>query len=244
MSRTLEIDGGYNLRDLGDYPTRHQRFTRRRVLIRGGNLDKVSDAGQQQLLDYGVRTIIDLRDEWEVEKYPTLFSQKRPINYLNLPLIGARLADDAAWTALAQDVSLATWYVRYVEHCQIQIGEIIAAVAESPAATLFHCHAGKDRTGIIAALLLGAVGVSKQAIIEDYVQTSSQITHLTEAWRAYAVQNGHDLERLKRESASEPETMHSLLNYLHEQYGGVTGYLKTCGVSVKHLERLRTQFVG
>lgn len=245
MSRTMVVDGGYNLRDLGDQPTRNGRRTLRGLLLRGGNLDGLSVTGRQQLLDYGVRTVIDLRDEWEVEQYPTPFSQSVvACAYCNLPLIGARLSADPVWEAETQTMSLEGLYAHYLDRCRTQIAAIVAAVVDSAPATLFHCYAGKDRTGIIAALLLGAVGVTDDAIVEDYAQTAAQITHLAEAWRAHARATGYDLARLEHEIDSQPSTMRSMLDHLNTRYGGVVDYLLACGVTTTQLSVLQQRFVG
>src|SRR5689334_13916500 len=75
MTHQLDIEGGYNIRDLGGYPTKDGRTTQPHRLIRSGNLDKMSARGQQQLIDYGVKTIIDVRDEWEAQHFPNPFVQ-------------------------------------------------------------------------------------------------------------------------------------------------------------------------
>src|ERR1041385_593182 len=194
MPCQLDIEGGYNIRDLGDYPTKDGLSTQRHVLLRAGNLDKISSAAQQQLINYGVKTVIDLRDEWEAEHFPNPFAQSTTIKYINLPLIGDSLSNDAAWKAETRNYTgLHELYAKYLDHCQRQLGTIVSAIAESAFTTLFHCHAGKDRTGIVAALLLGAVGVPDAAIAEDYALSTSQITHLVEQWREYAIQHGQDM---------------------------------------------------
>jgi protein tyrosine/serine phosphatase len=99
MPHQLDIEGGYNIRDLGDYAIKDGCFTRRRVLFRAGNLDKLSLTGQQQLIEYGVKTIIDLRDEWEAQNFPNPFAHSKSATYLNLPLIGKNLSSNATWKA-------------------------------------------------------------------------------------------------------------------------------------------------
>jgi protein-tyrosine phosphatase len=169
MVHQLEVEGGYNIRDLGDYPTQDGHSTRRGVLIRGGNLQNLSGMAQQQIMDYGVKTIIDLRDEWETQSFRNPFVQSSTITCLNLPLIGNTLSANPTWKADTQNyTALYELYAKYLDHCQRQLGTIVSAIAENSFATLFFCHAGKDRTGIVAALLLGAVGVPDVAIAEDY----------------------------------------------------------------------------
>ena len=224
--RHLTVEGSYNVRDLGGYPTQDGHHTRWRMFIRAGNLDKVSTTGRQQLLDYGVKTIIDLRDEWEVQNFPDVFAHSEAANYLNLPRIGNSLAKDEQWKTTTRTYTLLhELYVTYLDHYQSQVGAIIAAVAESKPATLFHCHAGKDRTGLVAALILGAVGDPIPVIAEDYVETNPQIAPLVAQWREDALKQGQDMRRFERDVAAGSETMISTLNYLQERYGGVANYL-------------------
>src|SRR5689334_817200 len=146
----LSIEGSYNVRDLGGYPTTDGRAIRSQMLIRAGNLDKLTNTGQQQLIDYGVRTIIDLRDEWEVRRYPDKFARSTAVTYLNIPFLGDNYVEEepARIVITVQDI-----YCVYLDNCQPQIGAIVTAIAEHPSAIVFHCHAGKDRTGIIAGLV-------------------------------------------------------------------------------------------
>jgi len=239
----LDIEGGYNIRDLGDYPTKPGCVTQKRVLLRAGNLDKISLTAQQQLIGFGVKTVIDLRDEWEVQNYPNPFAYSESVSYLNLPLVGNNLSSNAAWKAETQDyTALHELYAKYLDRCRPQLGAIVSAIAESTFATLFHCHAGKDRTGSVAALLLGTAGVPAAIIAEDYALSASQIPHLINQWRENAVRHGQDMQNFERDVASNSETMLRMLDYLTRHCGSATNYLLDCGVSDSQLEHLRMQF--
>src|SRR3954468_15212946 len=95
--RNLIVEGSYNVRDLGGYPTADDQTTHWKVFIRAGSLSDVSPEGCQYLNDYGVKTIIDLRDEWEAEMFPNTLAQVADTRYVNLPLIGNHLSQDANW---------------------------------------------------------------------------------------------------------------------------------------------------
>ncbi len=242
--RHLPIDGTYNVRDLGGLPTTDGHVTRWQTFIRAGNLDKVSAAGCQYLTTYGVTTIIDLRDEWEVESYPNVFAHVARVHYANLPLIGDRYAQDETWKAASERYThLHELYAYYLDNCQPQIASIIGALSASSSCTIFHCYAGKDRTGLIAALVLGAVGVSADTIAADYALTGEQITHLVTEWRAYAIQHNRDLAALERDAAANPQTMLDTLAYLTTRYGGVRPYLLACGVTEEQIMMLKRRLV-
>lgn len=238
--RTLVVDGGYNMRDLGHLPTGDGRRTLPNVLIRSGNPDTLTDHGQRQLRAYGLQTVIDLRDAWEVESYPTPYSQSEAVQYLHRPFLG----DDPDWNADAAYDTLAALYIRYLEYCRRSIRAMIDTIAESAPVTLLHCYAGKDRTGIVAALVLGVAGVLPEAIIEDYAQSAAQLTHLTDGWREHARAHGQDTAQLERDIASAPETMRTVLDYLQQAHGGIGPYLLACGVAPQTLEALRRRLVA
>lgn len=243
--RHIVLEGGYNVRDLGGYPTQDGRVTRWKVLLRSGNLDKISPTAQQILVDYGVKTIVDLRDDWEVERYPNVFAQATAVTYRHLPLIGNTLADrDAQRKEEGSGIEMHLFYARYIAECQPRIGAIISAIADSEGCALFHCYAGKDRTGIIAALILSAMGVSADVIAEDYGLSETHISHLLERRRAQAAATNLDVTRFERIYAAKPHTMLTLLTSIAEQYGDARSYLAQCGVSRSQLDRLQARFVG
>jgi protein-tyrosine phosphatase len=214
------------------------------VLIRAGNLDQIPASSQQQLMAMGVKTIIDLRDEWEVEHYPNVFAQSQNVNYVNLPLIGNHLSNSEAWQQeTLHYASLHELYCIYLDRCQAQVGAIISTIAESTPTIVFQCYAGKDRTGIIAALLLGVVGVPDHLIAEDYSHSKAQIGHLIEQWRAYALQQGRDMQRLALDAGSEATTILEMLAHIRRQYGTVADYLRACGVTDRQLAQLRSRFI-
>ncbi len=244
MNRQLRIPGTYNVRDLGGHLTHSGRVTRWRVLLRAGNPNSLSSESQQQLADYGVTTVIDLRDEREVEQFPTVFAHSDSVLYFNRPLLGTLLNADETWQAEKDNYTLLhDLYCKYLERCRPQIGAIITTIAEHVPGVVFHCHAGKDRTGIIAALLLAAVDVQESAIAEDYALSAHQIAPLVEQWRTYAAQHAQDMGQFERDVASTPETAIAMLIYLKNQYGSIDHYLQSCGVTQVHLARLSTHFL-
>jgi protein-tyrosine phosphatase len=242
--RHIDLEGGFNVRDLGGLPTHDGRLTSEFMLIRAGSLDKLTLQAQQKLINYGVKTIIDLRDEWEVRDYPNVFVNSTDVQYWNLPLIGDRLSQDSVWTAETDRYAeLHELYAHYLVHCQPQIRAIFSAIAEGSPTTLFHCYAGKDRTGIVAALLLGVAGVPDGVIADDYAETTAQISHLKPRWLSYAIEHEEDMQRFERNTGSDARTMAVLLDNIRQRYGDIAAYLQHCGVSPDQLEGLKKRFV-
>lgn len=244
-TRDLNIEGSYNVRDLGGYPTADGRTTRSQVFIRAGNLDKVPPDAQQQLIDYGVTTVIDLRSGMETERFPNVFAQSDKVAYHNVSLFDISPDSERERHARTHESpALADLYRQFLDHARPRVTQVMSMLAESDSTTLFHCHAGKDRTGIIAALLLALAGVPEDIIVQDYALTESRIAHLIPVWREQALAAGMDLQRFEREVSANAETMIEMLRHLNEQYNGVTEYLLGCGLSQEQLDALKARFVG
>src|SRR5262249_37071735 len=151
--RLLAWDGCYNARDLGGLPTLDGSQTRWRAVIRSDLLNRLSGAGVQAMLDYGVRTIIDLRGFQDAQTEPSVFAAPltndyRP-TYLNLPLEHYYPHVSAL---ISKAESRAEVYCIILDHYAAAVVTIMRAIATAqPGGVVVHCHAGKDRTGIVAA---------------------------------------------------------------------------------------------
>jgi protein-tyrosine phosphatase len=218
-----------NLRDLGGMATPTGR-TPFGVFVRGDDLGQLNQEGITALRAYGVSTILDLRRPQEVLA-DTAYPFAPPL-YLHLPL----LEDEDAALPFANLDQVYDFIVRFRSE---RLAEILTALAQSPNPVLFHCQAGKDRTGIIAALLLSLAGVSDQAILEDYALSD---TYLASLYARLAAQAAPDqLSRVLADSACPPQRLAALLDYWQEQEGGLTGYLLQSGLSPTDLALLRAR---
>ncbi len=236
--RWYRLSGAYNVRDLGGYATAQGEHTRYAALIRADSLHHLTHADQQALRDLGVRTIIDLRNDSERESAPNVFLGAADITVHAIPIIRSR-------PPAAALMSLTPLYRFFVESCQTGFAEALSAIADAPAGgVLFHCTAGKDRTGMLAALALGIAGVPDEAITADYTLTG----------RAMDVLRPILLEPLRRMGiperlgepllSSDPALIGDVLALLKTRYGGVTGYVRAIGVSDARIDRLRARLVG
>ena len=171
QKRHLELEGAYNIRDLGGYPTVDGQTTRWGTVLRGDNMHRLPSESQAALIDYGVRTVIDLRKDYELEQMPNVFAGSSAVDYHHQDMLGdtgtiesaERPSSDEMWSSIAIN------YVHFLEERRPQVGETLATLAATGALPgIFHCAAGKDRTGLIAALLLGIAGVPANTIAEDY----------------------------------------------------------------------------
>jgi protein tyrosine/serine phosphatase len=245
--RLLDWQATLNTRELGGYPAKGGGGTRWQALVRSENPALLTRQGQQALVDYGIRTIIDLRYPAELEIDPSPFAKPnvgdatRP-DYLNIPLdvdqdLEWKVGDDAAR-------SMCSLYYRLLETNRGHVAEVLRAVARArPGGVLFHCHAGKDRTGLITAMLLSALGVSEEIIIQDYAFSTPQLQErsereLTEPW---VLAEKVDFYRVL--FSNLPDTMDLTLKYLKQTYGSAAGYLKTTALTEDDLAALRERLI-
>jgi protein-tyrosine phosphatase len=133
------------------------------------------------------------------------------------------------------------FYVDTLETCAPRIAEAVAAVATAPSgAVAVHCFVGKDRTGIVAAILLDLAGVEREAIVADYALSEGRVGSLVDAWIGEAAD---DAERVFREriSTAPAGAMTLTLDTLEVEYGGTTGYLRSAGLDAATLGRARAR---
>jgi protein-tyrosine phosphatase len=222
--RRLRIPGTRNLRDVGGYPAGRGRRTRWRTLLRTDALDVLPSDSQAALLDIGLRQVIDLRWPHEIDEFPSVFRRSSRVAYRTIPL----LRDDPT-----PQLGLAGVYLHMLDERGPQLATIVRSLLEPgglPA--VIGCAAGKDRTGVAIALILAAVGVPDDVVIEDYALSRAVFAeevndeHLVD-WRGAAV----DVE-------CQPEYMAGALLHLERRHGGPHELLRRHGISEPEIARL------
>ena len=238
-TRHLPVLGTHNVRDLGGYPTATGP-TRFRRLLRADALHRLDDAGIATLTEAGVTTVIDLRHGDELAHQPNPFATHETVGYHNVSLL-----DGLAPSMMSEGDLLLELYQLALTKRQSAIAEVLTLIADAPAGTvLFHCTAGKDRTGIIAALLLGLAGVEAADIVDDYAQTAERIAPIVAEITAGAVARGADPESFQRLLASDPATMTATLAFIEAEFGSVPAYLSLIGLEASTITRLRNRLLG
>ncbi|MGZ4352997.1 MAG: tyrosine-protein phosphatase [Gaiellaceae bacterium] len=216
MSRVLAWDGCVNVRDLGGLPTEDGGVTRSGCVVRGDKPSRLTDAGWQALAAHGIRTVVDLRaaEELADESPPRI-----PVDVVRVALMSehdhAYMTQTAATLEEVEEVEeqFRLWYLDTLERHREPVRRALEAIADAPAGGVFvHCVGGRDRTGIVAALLLRLAGVSVADAAEDYAATAE------------------DTPR---------EAMAGVLAELDRRYRSVAGYLREIGLDEARLARLR-----
>ena len=196
-------------------------------LIRSANLSFLSERGRAELLASSLGRIIDLRNRAERKIDAAPFAGN-PV-YLNLPLLPQQHAaiDEAHTTGRTN----ADFYRAYLDHAGNQIVSVFGAMLDAPPGpVLIHCHAGKDRTGLVAALAQELCGVPREQIATDYAETDRHLGNF------YAAQLERQPDPEKRAQlagfqVSRPEDILAALEYLDAQWGSVHAYLQAFGIS-------------
>jgi len=233
MTRKLSWDGFLNVRDLGGLPLANGGETAFGRVARSETPSFLTDQGWRELRDHGVRTLIDLRCPSE-GGYETRFGLRR----LCEPVFRQ---DDPEFVARVRDVrDTATFYRVLVGFSHDSITRAVAAVADAPAGgVLIHCHSGRDRTGIVSALLLAVAGVPPEAIADDYVATRAALEPRHEQDVAGA-ETPEDQEWLERIHDVRPETILDTL----EAVGDPVAYLLAGGATADQVERVRARLAA
>ncbi|MEV4690550.1 tyrosine-protein phosphatase [Micromonospora echinospora] len=232
--RLLRWPGCLNVRDAGGMPTEDGRLIRPGALIRSDFVGRLTPAGRRELDSYGVSRLLDLRSVEEATRRQSPFVDDP--RYLHIPLVDpARRAErDPENERTLRDI-----YRVKIERNAHRIVAGVAAVASAPpGGVLVHCVLGKDRTGILVALILRAAGVPEEVVAADYAATA---VHLRERFdRELAKAKDPQLrEFLRAQQGSDPATILGMLDRVDELHGSVPGYLLDHGLPTDELERLR-----
>ncbi len=238
-SRHLEWDFCLNVRDLGGLATVPGEVLPLDRFVRADSLSRLTPAGQQALLAYGIRTVIDLRKPQEASAEPHAFMQHPSVNYLNMPL--ERFTPHVS-AKIVKAQSRGEVYCIILDHYPDLIAAVLRAfIHADPGGILFHCHSGKDRTGTIAALTQRLVGVPDELVVEDYALSQERL--LEDRDSTPDVANDKAPVHFWDQPTALPEMMTMMLNHLDDVYGGTAGYLTAAGLMKTELDAIRQRLL-
>jgi protein-tyrosine phosphatase len=235
--RRLTLDGCFNFRDLGGYQAGNG-VTRWRRLFRADALHGLTSDDLAHLAERGVRTILDLRSAAELERgrcpdHPALV-------YRHLPMMVEVPTPDESW---AFPSGAAAGYMTMLSAAEDCVRIAITLVCDPGVyGCVIHCSAGKDRTGILTALLLGILGVRDQDIVDDYAASGEAMERMVAAWTAERPEARDVLEKYTPMLTAHPETMRAFLTSFRQQYGSFDGYARSIGVG-EMLPELRRNII-
>jgi len=243
----LHWEGCLNVRDLGGLETEDGRRTRSGVIVRSDNVRALTDDGWRALADHGITRIVDLR-------WPEELAEDAPrdvdIEVVHVSVLGegidsAYIAELDAHLDSVDDVAdhYAWSYVDFLERYRDRFGRAVAAIADADGPVVVHCMGGKDRTGLVVALLLRLAGVPREDVAADYARSAENLAPALAEWIEHAADETERRKRI-RLSGTPAEGMARVVEEIERRYGDVAGYLGAAGVTGTQLERLRERLVA
>ncbi len=246
--RRVALEGTFNFRDLGGYGTVHGRRVKWGEVYRSDNLSRLTDNAVGMIASMGIRLVCDLRSDGEAESRPNRLPENQGIETCHLPVVQGKIDGIAAFEKIKQgdtswftDDFMLNGYLNGMDGFAEIWGNLISRLAEKDSrAMVFHCSAGKDRTGIAAALILSVLGVPEDTIIADHQMSNTCIApalgDIYSRIRSYGV----DPERIAGYFAAPRECIVAMLDHLRNAHGSAARFLTTrCGVPPKTIEDLR-----
>lgn len=229
-----------NFRDLGGYPTEDGRSLRWRTLFRSDALHALSNSDVRHVRDeLAMSDIVDLRSTFELTSEGRGPLGDEPIEFHHTPLFdGDPSASDRG---MAAQMPLGDRYIGMMEMAHSKIANVVRILAHAQGGAVYHCAAGKDRTGVISAVLMGVLGVSDDLIVADYALSGERIDEIIA--RVMSMKGYQDtLNDMPEDTLhAHPESMETVVAGVAEKWGSMAGYLREGGLADEDVERLRAK---
>lgn len=230
--RRIPMDGIYNFRSLGGYAAGEEkdRITKHGVLYRSARPHELSKADEEKFHALKIKTVIDLRSDWENESYPDDFLEGTDVLYCNIDVMPQLDPEKIEQMSAKSDgKGMASFYMALLDTRKEKLAEVFHQIVKGVenGAVLFHCSVGRDRTGVVAALLLLLSGVDAKDIVADY--------QISETY----------LEGMIEETLYTPfSNMVSFIEYVEKNYGDVFQYMEEIGVSKEEVATIQEAFTA
>lgn len=240
MQRVIELAGCLNFRDLGGYEAEDGSMVRWRRLFRSDALHRLTADAVAHLRDViRLGDVIDLRSSAELGSDGRGALAQEPLRFHHLPLFDGETRQADSRPAH----SLADRYVLLAEFAKAPIARVIETIASSADPLVYHCAAGKDRTGVVSAIVLGLLGVKDDIIVADYAATRENLDAIID--RLMGLDGYRSmLDALPPDTMhAEPETMIDFLGHMRAEYGSMRGYASSAGVSDDVVRRLKQRLL-
>ena len=239
--RRIELAGPVNFRDLGGYATVDGERVRWRRVFRSDSLGPVTPADASHLTEeLGLVSVVDLRSTDEVEKEGRGALVDAAVEYHHLPLFEVVPGLRPEWPDTLHEL-----YRRLLTDSADRVAAVLRVIASADAhPVVFHCVAGKDRTGIVAALVLGLLGVSDEDIVTDYALTQEVMAAMIERYPRRAFKSSVGSPYPSAILRAEAETMRHTLGELADAYGSAVGWAASAAVDPAAIAALRSALLS
>ncbi len=239
-AQRLFFDDLINCRELGGMPGSDGAVFKKGILLRSGSPSLASKEAYKQMKEFGVRTVIDLRSKAELEHYGNPFNDG-VTHFYNIPLfVGDPDSEDDPTMKFLETHPMGEFYVMMVQVLGHEIVDILRIIIkETDGYILFHCAHGKDRTGVVCAILYLLIGASVEDIVLNYKVSYEYAKHFLDPLIADRVDN------MKHTLRSDAENMVILLNYFKEKYDlNIADYLRENGMKDEEIDLLKARITA
>jgi protein-tyrosine phosphatase len=244
--RVLALEGAWNARTFAGLQGRNGPIPAM-AFVRTADLSRLTDADRDRLAAAGVALDIDLRTGDEEQQSPDVLAKDPRFDYQRISLMGTEKMDLQKMMTSFPD-TLGAAYVQCLGSNQPQFREVFQRIAaQRDGAVLFHCTAGKDRTGIISGILLDLAGVPRADIVHNYAVSAHYLegqpkdSAMNVQMMALMKQHPEIARKMAGMGGTAPENMEMFLDTLHQQYGGAAGFLKEVGLSEAEIHSLQVR---
>ena len=234
ISGAFPLKGTQNTRELGGYVTKDGKITKYKTFIRSSSLYNLTKEDIKFLLNYGIKVVLDLRSTEETKEKPSKLKDITGIKYFNVPLsvddMQAEITKENGYFDMIQG------YIKRLEN-KNAIKVIFNIIADNDeGALLFNCTAGKDRTGIVAMLLLGLCNVQLKDIVANYQISHTYMGEDPDFRQAFNITKS-------RVFLSKPEFIDATIEYVIDEYSSFENYLLSCGIDKQRLLNIKKRFL-
>ena len=253
----IDVEGAANVRDTGGLPTVDGRYTRHGVLLRADNLQGLTEADVYRLVDeLGVRAVVDLRTTGELHLEGPGPLRATDVVHHHVPLIPEapgepdeaeveRAVPHRPERAGSTPTDMTGYYVGYVEDAPSNLARALRVLADpATGPALVHCAAGKDRTGVVVALALSLAGVTRKAVVDDYVRSAERIEQVLARLQASSTYGPSLADADAADLRPVADSMERFLDHVDREYGGPHGLAMAIGVDEETVARLSARLVG
>lgn len=262
--RVLALEGAINFRDLGGYKTIDGRQLKWQTLYRCGMLNHLSETAVKQLSSLGVKSVVDFRFPNEVERFPTLLTAFPDAGFFQWqPKSHPKTSSGQSWMEIIEEKTaeqLSDFFgEKYVIYLSSHAGiytQLLEQLSTQKTPLVFHCAAGKDRTGLAAMIILSLLGVGRDTILEDYLLTQEHVGNKIESWAQDGKTLDHQYkeliniadqvpyEKLKPLFDADEKYLNYCWSHIDDQYGDVENYARQkLGVTDVMLSQLKNNLL-
>jgi protein-tyrosine phosphatase len=236
IERRIALEGAVNFRDLGGYEAGDGRRTRWRTLFRADGLGDLTADDLEVLRALGIRTVVDLRSGDELER-GRFDVDAHPVSFHHFPII-EKLPDPEEFDRRPD--LLGSQYQGMLGDAGEQILAVLETLAEPDALpAVFHCTAGKDRTGVLSAIVLSLLGVDEPTVVADYALSGEAMVRLRAKLIVKYPDSRTVIENINEVFSADPAQMEALLDHLRERYGSIESYIEVLGAGPDLVPALR-----